>query len=209
MLRSILAVSPLLLAAASAFTPALTQERMKKKEAKDFPALMTTATNAWTAGEYTKASKALEGALKLVSAKRRAAVLATFPAAPDQWTFKPAEANEAEAQMMIGITGLNVEGHYTGPANERVTVTAMIDSPMVQMMSMMFSNPAMLGDDAEVIKYGQHKALLQKNGPTNFELTILVGDDLLKADCSNLSDDDLLKMMSQAVVDKFEKAVKG
>lgn len=47
---------------------------------------------------------------------------------------------------MMGLIGMLIEGRYTGPKNARVDFAMNVDSPLVQMMSMQFSNPALLGD---------------------------------------------------------------
>ncbi|MEM8713058.1 MAG: hypothetical protein AAGG01_19085, partial [Planctomycetota bacterium] len=64
------------------------------------------------------------------------------------------------------------------------------------------------GDDAELIKYGPHSAILQKNGDMRFELSVVLGKSIVKADCNGVSDDALLKLMSQAAIDKLEAALK-
>lgn len=205
MLRTLFAVSPLLLASAGSLA-SIAQERVKKKEAKDFPALLETAKTSWDAGQYGAVSKALSDAQKLVTAKRRAGIVAAFPPAPEGWKFEPAEVDESAA-MLVGFTGLTVEGFYRGPARERISISAMIESPMMQMMSMMIQNPAALGKDAELIKYGEHSAVLQKNGDKRFELSVVIGKTILKADCNGVTDDELLKLMSQAAIDRFEAAL--
>ncbi len=218
-LRNSLSLSPFLLAAAAAVLPAAVtgsalmspepyapQERTKKKEAKDFPALLASANAAWEAGNYGKASADLKAASSLVGAKHREALLAAFPAAPENWKFTPTKQNDA-AGMMMGMTGMVIEGKYEGPERERVKLTMSVDSPMVQMMSMAFSNPALLGDGAEVIKYGKYQGLLKKNGNDRYELSILIGDDMLQADARGMTDDALLVLCNQAMVDKMAAAL--
>ncbi len=208
MLRTIAATAPLLLAAASAVTAFAPQERTKKVEAKDFPALIETARTSWDAKSFGGAAKALQDALTLVNAKRREVCMKAFPKAPEGWTFKPNDPDKAENAMFGGMVGIMVEGNYKGPEGERLNVKTTIDSPMIQMMSMMITNPALLGDDGEVIKYGKHSGVLQKKGTQGYELSILIGDDIVQADANGLSDEALLKIMSQAVVDGFEAALK-
>lgn len=172
-------------------------------EAKDFPALIAGAKTAWDAAEYGKASTALNEASKMVTAKYRGSLLAAFPAAPEGWTFRADKQDDA-AMMMMGLTGLSIERRYSSPENESCTLTLMVNSPMIQMMTMAFANPALLGDDVEVIKYGKHQAILKKKSSERYELQILIGDDLLQAASKKMSDDALLSLCSQAMVDKLE-----
>ena len=208
MLRTIVATTPLLLAIASAASTLGPQERTKKVEAKNFPTLVITANAAWEAGQFGTAAKALQDALTLVNAKRREVCLKAFPPAPEGWEFKPNDPDKAENAMFGGMVGITVEGNYRGPDDQRLSLTATIDSPMVQMMAMMINNPAMLGDKGEIIKYGKHTAVLQKKGATGYDLSILIGDDIVVADAGRMTDDALLGIMSQAVVDGFEAALK-
>ena len=145
--------------------------------------------------------------MTLVAKERRATILAAFPPAQEGWTLKPKKVDEAAAAMFSGIAGTTVEVDYNGPSNERVGFQAMVDSPMVQMMSMMFANPKVLGDDAELIMYGDHKAVLKKNGKDRYELSIVVGDDVIQVNSRGMSDDALLGMVSQKVVDDLAAAM--
>lgn len=195
-----------LLAASAIAAPSL-QERAKKKEVKDFPAVLTEARSAWESESFGACSQALAEASKLLAVKRRASILAAFPAPGEGWTFKADEVDAAAAAMMSGFAGTVIEGNYRGPERARLGLQAMVDSPMVQMMSMMIANPAMMGEDAELITYGKYKAVLQKNSRLSFELTIVVGDDVIKADSNGITDDELLKIMSQETVDKLAAAM--
>lgn len=212
-LRTTISFSPLLLVLAPALLPSRAlpllpnpQERQKKVEAKDFPSLLTGAKAAWEAGHFGKASAALKEATSLVATKHREVIVAAFPSAPEGWAFKPSKPNDA-AGMMMGFAGMAIEGKYTGPEGSNVKVNLSVDSPMIQMMSMAFSNPALLGDGAEVITYGKYKALLKKSGRDGFELSILIGDDLFQANSHRVSDDDLLALCNQAMVDKLAAAL--
>lgn len=218
-LRIALSLSPFVLAAVTALTPASAptaapaaappapvQERAKKKEAKDFPGLLISARAAWDAGQYGKASAALTEASKLVRKKHRAGLLEAMSAAPAGWKFVPSKQDDS-AMMILGMANLPIEGRFEGPAKERLDLSLMVNSPMVQMMSMAFTNPAMLGKDAEVITYGKHKAVLKKNGNDRYELTILIGGDLLQAKSRNMTDDAVLAICNQAMVNKLEAAL--
>jgi hypothetical protein len=81
------------------------------------------------------------------------------------------------------------------------------NSPMLQMIALMFSNPALItADGGELVQYGAHKAILKKLGDTGQELQILMHDKhLIRAQSEGLSADDLLKIFDQAFVDRMEK----
>ena len=147
------------------------------------------------------------GQRKFQSLEYREAIraLATLPHEPS--ATEPQKVDAAASAFMSGMTGTMVEATYKGPSGARITLQAMVDSPLVQMMSMMLANPKMMGEDAELIMYGDHKAILQKNGDKRYELTIIIGDDLIKADGRGVTDDELLVMVSQTVVDQLRAAM--
>ena len=68
-----------LVAFGSIAVPAV-QERVKKKEAKDFPALLAEAAKTWENGSFGACMQSLDSAKGLVAKKRREAVLDAFPA---------------------------------------------------------------------------------------------------------------------------------
>lgn len=203
--HTVLAAS--LLCLTTAFAPALQERTKKKQEAKTFPVHLTEAKSAWDSGRLGDASKSLQDAIKLINKARHKNVLDAFPKLGEGWTFRPGGYDENAAVMVMGMAGFVVEGNYNGPDRKRLSLTATMDSPMVQMMAPMMANPAFLGDDAEIIKYGDKKALLQKNSDTSWELTIVLDTDVVQASAKGMSDDELLAIMSQKTVDAFASAM--
>lgn len=200
-----LAVS--LLCLTTAFAPALQERTKKKQQAKTFPVHLTEAKAAWDGGRLGDATASLQDALKLINKARHKAVLEAFPNLGETWKFEASKYDEGAAAMMLGVAGFNVEGNYRGEGKKRISVTATMDSPMVQMMAPMMANPAFLGDDAEIIKYGDKKALLQKTGDTSWDLTIVLDENVVQANARGMSDDDLLGIFNQSVVDGFASAM--
>lgn len=198
-------ISLTLVALTTAFAPVL-QERTKKKEAKDVPALLTDASSAFRSGRYGASTKATIVALGLIGRARHAAVLDSFPALGDDWEARPSEYEEA-AVMMMGMAGFNVARESLGPDGARLDLTATMGSPLAAMFAPQLSNPALLGDDAEVIKYGDDRALLKKSGDDRWELTVLLGENIVQANARKMSDDALLKVMSQSAIDAMKAAM--
>jgi hypothetical protein len=89
----------------------------------------------------------------------------------------------------------------------KVTLTA--DSPMVQMFGMMTANPAMLGPDAELIKYGATSAILKKEGTRRSLQIPIAGKHLCEVKWPNEDEDALLAMFDQASVTKLTLALDG
>ncbi|MBL8756490.1 MAG: hypothetical protein JNK15_24565, partial [Planctomycetes bacterium] len=150
---------------------------------------------------------ALQAAIKDLQKKQRAAVLAALPK-PEGWTFRDQEADEQAEQVAAGLLGV---GHQTtrryskGDASINVEITA--NSPLMQMMTMLFNNPALIeADGGELVKYGPHKAILKKTGDSGVELSLLMHEQhLIKITAEGLDGDGLLKIFDQAFVDRLEK----
>ncbi len=204
-------ITPLLaLLALSSATLAL-QERAAKPKAKDFGALVTEAKTAFEGQRYGAAVTGLRDALALASKAHRKAIFGAYPAAPAGWTLEPpAEEDEVPAALagLAALGGSQVQGSYSGPNGASLGLTVMIDSPMAQMITMWASNPALLGDDAEVVKYGAHRAVLRtREKGSSYELQLLVGDDIVQVDLQGADDDLLFRVLDQAAVDRLALAL--
>lgn len=200
----ILALATLVLT--SALAPAL-QKRVEKAKDKDFPALMESASAAWTSASWGECSKALSSAMSLATKKRMEAVIASFPPAGEGWTMKAKNNQDQAALAFSGISGTIVNADYNGPEGSRLSLTATIDSPVVQMMAMQFNNPKLLGADKELIQYENYKAILTKKNDTRHELTVLIGGSLLQANGNKMTADQLLAIMNEQAVTQIAKAI--
>lgn len=200
-----LCVAPLLVVAAP-------QERQKQKTATDVPTLLQQAGKAWEAKQYGVCSKSLRSALELISRERAKAIRAALPNPPEGFEkVAPSDADEAApnayaAAMAIGVGSMIDQEYRDTKGGSSVNVQIAADSPLVQMMSMWIANPSILDKNSELVKYGAHNAVLQKDGD-RWNLMILVGQDLITANVEGRSDEFLLKMFDQAAVDKIAAAL--
>lgn len=203
---------PLALAVAAALSLAFAQERVKKKEAKDFEGVHASLGEAWKAGQYGRCVDLARDLIGIVNAKRTELILAAMPGAPEGFELVPDEkANNAQsnpfASAIAASVGSVIERKYRkvdGRGSIEITVTA--GSPIVQMFKMWVTNPQMLGPDAELVKYGQYDAVLKKESG-RWMLQILIGDDLCEVKLAGGDDDFLLRFMNQSAVDALAKAL--
>ena len=98
---------------------------------------------------------------------------------------------------------------YTSDNGQRMEVQVMGNSPLVAMFGLAVQNPAMLGKDQEVVRYGSHTALLKANpNGKGAELQILIGGKhTVTVQLRGESDEFLLKVMDQAAVDRIAKVL--
>jgi hypothetical protein len=189
--------------------PAVAQKRAAATKEPTMPEAVEQAKKAFDAQEYGAAVSALQAAIRAVQKLQRTAILEALPK-PEGFTFRDEDATADDANPFaagMAAIGLTVTRHYAKGDDVTIDVEVMANSPMVQMMSMMLANPALVkADGGEVVEYGAHKAVLKKQGDDGQELTILMHDKhLIKVTARTMTADDLLKVFDQATVDRMEK----
>jgi hypothetical protein len=186
---------------------ALPQERVGAKKPLTFPEAIEQAKKAAEADKLGAAIAALQAAIKDLQKKQRTAILANLPK-PEGWEVEDSGADDAANDVAVGILGgqSTVTRHYRN-ADKMITVEVTANSPLMQMMTMLFANPAMIeAEGGELVKYGAHKAVLKKVGDRGQELTLLMHDaHLVKVTSEGLTGDELLQFFDQATVDRLEK----
>jgi len=188
--------------------PAIAQTRTAAKKAPTFPEALEQATKAAESEQYGTAIAALQAAIKLLQKKQRAAILAGMPK-PEGWEIQDDEPNEAADAFTAGFAGIgtNIQRRYHKGDDKNLTVDVTANSPMLQMIAMLFNNPALItAEGGEIVQYGAHKAILKKSGENGTELQILMYEKhLVKVTAQGIDADELLKIFDQAFVDRLEK----
>jgi hypothetical protein len=186
----------------------LAQERVTKKGPPEFKDVHAEVARAYEAGKLGLAVSKSKELLGVLQTKWGEAILAALPAAPEGFELVPQKKQDPQAAGMLaamaGAVGTVVEQKYKG---DGVTITATVqaDSPLIQMFSMWVANPSMLGEGAELVKYGDVNAVLKKEG-RGWSLQILIGTSLV--DAKGAKDDAmLLRMFDQAVVDELSRVL--
>ncbi|WP_299231802.1 hypothetical protein [uncultured Halomonas sp.] len=115
--------------------------------------------------EYGAAITELEFAISDIRKLMSSRIAETFPDPPEGWSA--AEVNTSGgggAAAMFGGGGSMLEREYRQEGGEgRLTAQLMIDNPMIQAMSAMFSNPALIAaqPNMERIRIGRESAILK------------------------------------------------
>lgn len=202
---SIIAVSVLALS----FSVVFAQERASKQKAKEFSEVAEEVSRNWNAARYGHCLEGLRELTAMASAKRSEVLRAAFPQ-PAGWTIqvekKKQTVNNPMLASMAASVGTMVEQRYDNDLEQaRMTIKATIDSPLVSMMGMMFTNPALM--EGELVKYGDHKAILKESG-RNLELQIMIGDKhVVEVKASGIDADALFAIFDQAAIDKIATAL--
>lgn len=204
-----LALPVLALTAISAFSLATTQERVKPQGPREFTTVVADIQRSYNAGQFGSCMEFLREATAQVSEKRTAAVLAALPI-PAGFEIVPPRKNNAQNAFAAGLAaGLGnniVQDFKETDGRGNLKVSLMVDSPMIQsilpMYKMYATNPAMLEEGKELIRYGDDMALLEKRG-TGHKLQIVLGDSALVDITTSLGDEALLATWNQEAVDRL------
>src|SRR5262245_56467298 len=184
-------IAPFVFVLAASLATAVAQERAAPQKPPTFPEAVDQAKRAADGEQYGAAIAALQAAIRDLQKKQRAAVLAGMPK-PAGFEIQDDQPNESAEQFQAAlIAGMTVTRHYRKD-DKTIDVEVTANSPLLQMLAMLFANPAAItAEGGEIVKYGVHKAILKKNGDNGQELQILMHDKhLIKVTSQGLSADE-------------------
>ncbi|MDZ7832534.1 MAG: hypothetical protein U5L07_12345 [Desulfobacterales bacterium] len=148
------------------------------------------ALDYYKEGAYTDAVGSLNYASQLIQQKKGEELESMLPEPLDGWTARDASSQAVGAAMMGG--GLSAERSYS-KEDSTVDIKIITDSPIMQGMMMMFSNPMLAASDGgKMQKIGRQKAIVKydtqnKSGDINVVvanrfLVTIEGRDVSEAD---------------------------
>ncbi|MCK5361225.1 MAG: hypothetical protein KAJ95_11395 [Gammaproteobacteria bacterium] len=149
------------------------------------------AIKAYEKEDYNTAITALDSASTLIRQKKGELVSKLLPEPLDGWEAGEAKNSSAGAGMFGG--GISAERKYTRKADggtETVTISITTDSPLIQTMGMMFSNPMFMGQDNKLMVINGEKAIA--NERDNSLTSMVANKVMVKIDGNKkVSSDDL------------------
>ena len=148
------------------------------------------ALEYYQSGDYQDAVESLNYASQLIQQKKGEGLIAFLPEPLDGWTAQEGSSQAAGAAMFGG--GVTVEREYRKGSGS-ISIQLITDSPLMQGMMMMFSNPMMAtSDGGKLEKIGRQKAIVKfDNAEMSGEIMIVVakrylitieGQDVTKED---------------------------
>lgn len=156
-------------------------------------------------GEYKDATESLNYASQLISQMKGKALEASLPEALDGWSAQAPTSEAAGAAMFGG--GITAERVYS-KGSSSVTIRIVTDSPMMQAMMMMFSNPMFAtADGGKLERIGRQKAIVKFDaGSRQGDINIVVDNRfLVTIEGGDISVEDL-KAYAEAIDYKKLKA---
>lgn len=149
------------------------------------------ALKAYKNKDYAVAAQTLDAAAQLVRQKRGELFKELLPAAPAGWEAEEATSQSAGAAMFGG--GVTAERHYS-KGDASVTVKFITDSPLMQGVIMMMSNPLFANADGGKLERIKGQQAIFKNKDGSGSVNVVVnGTFLVQIEASDVSDADLRK----------------
>jgi hypothetical protein len=128
-------------------------------------------------GEYTEAVSSLNYAAQLIQQKKGGSLESFLPNPLEGWTAGDTTSQAAVAGMFGGVSA---ERRYQ-KGESSVKVNIVTDSPIIQGMMMMFTNPAFaLSDGGKLEKIAHQKAIVKyKSSEKQGDIQIMVANRFL------------------------------
>lgn len=150
-----------------------------------FPAMADDVTDAinegvsqYKAGNYSEAASQLDYAAQLIRQKKGGDLETMFPKPLSGWTAEDATSTAAGAAMFGG--GVTAQRNYYKDGSN-ITINIMTDSPAMQGMMMMLSNPAFASSSGmKLDKVNGQRAMYEYDAANQTgEMTIVVNNKYL------------------------------
>ena len=146
--------------------------------ADDVTDYMNEALQYYKDGQYSDAVDSLNFAEQLIQQKKSSGLETFFPEPLKGWSAKIATSQAASSAMMGG--GITAERQYS-KGTSSIQIQIMADSPMLQGVLMMMSNPMFAtADGGKMERIGKQKAMVKFNPNTqNGDVQIVVANRFL------------------------------
>jgi hypothetical protein len=156
------------------------------------------ALDAYKEAEYSAAVESLNYATQLINQKKGASLSSLLPEPLDGWTAKSSNSKAMGAAMFGG--GITAERKYVKGKNN-VSIEIVADSPLLQSMMMMFTNPMYAtSDGSKLEKIKRQKAIVKFNPDTNRgDIKIVVAKRFMVTVKGNKTTLDDLKAYAKAI----------
>ncbi len=167
-------------------------------QADDVKDQIEEAIKAYEKDDYNMAITALDSASTLIRQKKGELVSKLLPEPLDGWEAGEAKSSAAGAGMFGG--GISAEKRYTRKAEgktETITISITTDSPLIQTMGMMFSNPMFMGQDNKLLVINGEKTIA--NERDNSLTSMIANKVMVKIDGDKKVSPETLKEYFKAI----------
>lgn len=168
-----------------------------------------TALTAYEDKDYKTAVEELKFATVQLEKLKNKQNQTLLPKPLEGWTT--VESNNSDNQMAMSMMGggTTIKGKYQRE-KETVEIEVLANSPLLPMMTMMLSNPAMMASDKNIkpYRYKKAKGMIKKSGKKTEMTLLLAGQIMLKLTGYKLKDDEVLKQYLEVIdLSKLKEAL--
>ncbi len=139
------------------------------------------ARQAYESGELRQAKDELQYAIAQIQERLDNQYVQLMPEPLPGWVGDPAQSQTAGMAMMGGGTQLS-RTYRNNATGELVELSLVADSPFLQAMSMMLSNPMMMRSEpgTKLYRLGKHRGMI-KNAPGSdrWEISLMLANRIL------------------------------
>ncbi len=132
--------------------------------ADDVTESINEAIDSYKEGEYSEAVESLNYASQLIQQMKGESLTSLLPKPLEGWTAEDSTSQAMGAAMYGG--GVTAERRYR-KGNSRITARIITDSPVMQSMMMMFSNPMFASSDGGKLEKIKRQKAIVKYNPSN------------------------------------------
>lgn len=163
-------------------------------------------------GKYNEAASELEFALAQLRQKKADSLSDIFPKAPQGWTAEEPQSESAARSMLGG--GISASQTYRQKNGKgRAKIEVMTDSPLIQSLGMILSNPMFMqgGRQVRLVRIHGQKGMLKRQGKKGFQLQMLInGKVLMKVEAGRMdaADKMVMDLARKVDFDKLRKITK-
>lgn len=152
--------------------------------------ILKESISAYEEGEYAQVKEDLSYVLELLKQKKGESLKTVFPEALDGWQAEEATSETAGAGMLGGGTTVN---RVYKKDKSKVTVSIVTDSPLMQSIGMMMSNP-MFASGGKLKRIHREKAMIKYDeNRESGELTMVYEKQyLITVKGNKVSEEDLI-----------------
>lgn len=142
--------------------------------------MITRGLKLYEDGKLSESMEELNFALAQMRQKKADSLTEIFPDAPSGWKAEKAVSESAGSGLMGG--GISASRSYKQDGGKgKAKVEIMTDSPLIQSMAMLLSNPMFLqgGKNGKLIRLKGQKAILKDNGNQQADIQMLIDNKIL------------------------------
>ena len=167
--------------------------------------ILTETTQTYKSGDYAKVKEDLTYVLDLLRQKKGSTLKTMLPDALEGWKIETTKSNSGNAGMIGGVTSAS---RIYKKGSSKITINIITDSPLLQSIGMMISNP-MFSSGGKLKRINRQKAIIEyKENRKRGKLTMVVDKRfVINVEGKNISEEDLISYAKAIDVKKL-KALK-